>query len=205
MAAGGSLDDERFRRAIAAIDAANADDPNRITVHGEERPKELAHSELVTAWVHRLDPHASEPLLLAARAHHVRRWTIPRASYPTGRPGYLRWRRALHEQHAEDVARILTDVGYDADTIARVQDIVRKRRLGKEPEVQVFEDALCLVFLETQLAELAARLDDDKMLDVAVKTIRKMSPPALDLALTLDLTDTQLAFLREAATRASTG
>ena len=205
MGAGGSLDDERFRRAIAAIDASNADDPNRITVRGEERPKELAHSELVTAWVHRLDPHASEPLLLAARAHHVRRWTIPRASYPTGRPGYLRWRRALHEQHAEDVARILTDVGYDADTIARVQDIVRKRRLGKEPEVQVFEDALCLVFLETQLAELAARLDDDKMLDVAAKTIRKMSPPALDLALTLDLTDTQLAFLREAATRASTG
>jgi len=204
MAAGGSLDDERFRRAIAAIDASNADDPNRITVRGEERPKELAHSELVTAWVHRLDPHASEPLLLAARAHHVRRWTIPRASYPTGRPGYLRWRRALHEQHAEDVARILTDVGYDADTIARVQDIVRKRRLGKDPEVQVFEDALCLVFLETQLAELAARLDDDKMLDVAAKTIRKMSPPALDLALTLDLTDTQLAFLREAATRAST-
>ena len=204
MGAGGSLDDERFRRAIAAIDASNADDPNRITVRGEERPKELAHSELVTAWVHRLDPHASEPLLLAARAHHVRRWTIPRASYPTGRPGYLRWRRALHEQHAEDVARILTDVGYDADTIARVQDIVRKRRLGKEPEVQVFEDALCLVFLETQLAELAARLDDDKMLDVAAKTIRKMSPPALDLALTLDLTDTQLAFLREAATRAST-
>src|SRR5437773_3970991 len=204
MGAGGSLDDERFRRAIAAIDASNADDPNRITVRGEERPKELAHSELVTAWVHRLDPHASEPLLLAARAHHVRRWTIPRASYPTGRPGYLRWRRALHEQHAEDVARILTDVGYDADTIARVQDIVRKRRLGKDPEVQVFEDALCLVFLETQLAELAARLDDDKMLDVAAKTIRKMSPPALDLALTLDLTDTQLAFLREAATRAST-
>jgi len=204
MAAGGSLDDERFRRAIAAIDAANADDPNRITVRGEERPKELAHSELVTAWVYRLDPHASEPLLLAARAHHVRRWTIPRASYPTGRPGYLRWRRALHEQHAEDVARILTDVGYDADTTARVQDIVRKRRLGKDPEVQVFEDALCLVFLETQLAELAARLDDDKMLDVAAKTIRKMSPPALDLALTLDLTDTQLAFLREAATRAST-
>jgi len=66
----------------------------------------------------------------------------------------------------------------------------------------VFEDALCLVFLETQLAELAARLDDDKMLDVAAKTIRKMSPPALDLALTLDLSDTQLAFLREAMMRA---
>ncbi len=204
MAVGGSLDDERFRRAIAAIDAANADDPNRITVRGEERPKELAHAELVTAWVHRLDPGAAEPLLLAARAHHVRRWTIPRSSYPTGRPGYLRWRRALHEQHAEDVARILTDVGYDANTIARVQDIVRKRGLGKDPEVQLFEDALCLVFLETQLAELAARLDDDKMLDVTAKTIRKMSPPALDLALTLDLSDAQLAFLLDAAARAST-
>jgi hypothetical protein len=99
--------DDRLARALAAIDAANADDPARIVVRGDERPKELAHAELVTEWVQRLDPEASGELLLAARAHHLRRWVIPRSSYPTGRSGYLQWRKAQHEQHAGDVAGIL--------------------------------------------------------------------------------------------------
>src|SRR5438067_11812028 len=145
------MDEERFERAVAAIDAANADDPNRITVAGEERPKELAHAELATAWVRRLRPEASEELLLAARAHHLRRWAIPRDSYPDGRNGYLRWRRALQRAHAGDVGRILGAEGYGPAEVARVQEIVQKRRLSSDPEVQAFEDALCLVFLETQL------------------------------------------------------
>ncbi len=108
----------RFERAIAAIDAANADDPNTVVVRGERRPKEQAHAELMVEWVRRLDPEASEAQLLAARAHHLRRWTLPRQDYPEGRAGYLRWRKALHERHAADVAGILSEVGYDDATIA---------------------------------------------------------------------------------------
>jgi hypothetical protein len=180
-------DADRFARAIAAIDAANADDPNRIVVRGEERPKELAHAELVTEWVERLTPEPSEPLLLAARAHHLRRWTTPRSSAPTGRAGYLKWRKELHEQHAQDVAAILEPLGYDDGTIERVQDIVRKRKLGTDPEVQVLEDALCLVFIETQLRELAARTDDEKMVTIIQKTAKKMSGAAIALVGDLEL------------------
>jgi len=179
--------DDRFARAIAAIDAANADDPNTIVVRGEERPKELAHAELVSAWVVALRPDASEALLLAARGHHLRRWTVSRSSYPTGRAGYLRWRRDLHEQHARDVGEILAGVGYGDATIARVQDLVRKRGLGKDPEVQTLEDALCLVFLETQFDDLAARLDRDKLDGVVDKTLEKMSPDAVARVADLDL------------------
>src|SRR4051812_2892721 len=106
-------DDDRLGRAIAAIDAANAADPNQVVVGGVPLPKELAHAQLVTDWVRRLEPEPNEALLLAARAHHLRRWTIPRASYPEGRAGYLRWRRTLHDQHAQEVAAILESVGYD--------------------------------------------------------------------------------------------
>lgn len=179
--------EDRFARAIAAIDAANADDPHRVLIRGEERPKELAHAALVTEWVERLEPEAGEALRLAARAHHLRRWTIPRSTYPEGRSGYLRWRKALHEQHAREVAEILAEAGYDEVTIARVQDLVRKRGLGRDDEVQVLEDALCLVFAESQLVELAQRVDDAKMVDVIRKTLAKMSPRAIDLALELDL------------------
>jgi len=177
----------RFDRAIAAIDAANADDPNTIVVRGEGRPKELAHAELVSEWVVSLQPDASEALRLAARAHHLRRWTVPRTSYPAGRAGYLRWRRDLHEQHAREVGEILQGVGYDDATIARVQDLVRKRGLGKDPEVQTLEDALCLVFLETQFHDLAARLDRDKLDGVVDKTLKKMSPDAIARVADLDL------------------
>lgn len=186
------VDDDRLARAIGAIDAANAADPNVLVVDGQERPKELVHAELVTGWIRRLSPEPSDALRLAARAHHLRRWTIPRSSYPEGRSGYLRWRKVLHEQHAVEVAEILTEVGYDDATIARVQDIVRKRGLGSDPEVQALEDALCLVFLQTQLHELVERVDVEKMAGIIVKTSKKMSDRALALALTLDVDDRAL-------------
>ena len=182
------MDRDRFDRAIAAIDAANADDPNTIVVRGEARPKELAHAELVSEWVVTLQPDASEALLLAARAHHLRRWTVPRSSAPAGRAGYLRWRRDLHQQHAREVGEVLAAVGYDDQTIARVQDLVRKRGLGKDPEVQTLEDALCLVFLETQFDDLAARMDPEKLDGVVDKTLQKMSPDAIARVADLDLT-----------------
>jgi hypothetical protein len=189
------VSEDRLDEAIKAIDAANADDPNEIVVKGETRPKELAHAELVSQWVRRLDPDPSEALMLAARAHHLRRWTIPRDAYPRDRPGYLKWRKALHEQHAREVAVILTEVGYDNATIERVQDIVRKRRLGKDPEVQVLEDALCLVFIETQLADLAEKVDADKMPGIIEKTAKKMSPRAIELAMQLDIGPGERAML----------
>ena len=193
------MNEERLAAALAAIDAANTADTNRITIRGVEQPKELGHAALVTEWVQRLTPEPSEALLLAARAHHLRRWTIPRASYPLGRSGYLRWRKELHEQHARDVADILAGVGYDDTEIARVQDLVRKHRLGKDPEVQVLEDALCLVFVETQFHDLAARTDDEKMVDVVAKTLKKMSPAAIELAVELELSPEDSALLARAA------
>jgi ketosteroid isomerase-like protein len=168
-------DSERFARAIAAIDTANADDPNIVTIRAQTGPKEVLHAELATEWVERLRPDASEPLLLAARGHHFRRWTVPRASAPAGRAGYLKWRKSLQQQHARELGELLTTAGYDADTIARVQAIVRKEGLANDAGVQALEDALCLVFLETQLDDIVARLDPDTLQRVIVRTAKKMS------------------------------
>jgi Domain of unknown function (DUF4202) len=180
---------ERFDRAIAAIDAANADDPDTIVVRGARRPKEQAHAELMTERVVELDPDADEAQLLAARAHHLRRWSIPRSSFPDGRAGYLRWRSTLNRQHASDVGSILAAAGYDDATVERVQRIIRKDGLKTDPAVQTHEDALCLVFLETQLSELVDRLGDDKSVDVIAKTLRKMSARGVEIALGLPLDD----------------
>jgi limonene-1,2-epoxide hydrolase len=169
------LSPSRFDDAIAAIDAANADDPTTVTVRGRTGPKEVVHAELVTEWVRRLRPDADETLLLAARAHHLRRWTVPRTSQPAGRAGYLRWRKALQTQHAQELGAILRDAGYDDASITRAQRLVQKLDLGHDDDAQALEDALCLVFLETQLADVAARLEIETLYRVIVRTARKMS------------------------------
>jgi hypothetical protein len=189
-------DGSRFERAIVAIDAANSDDPNSIEVRGQVRPKELAHADLMTEWVQRLDPDADEAQLLAARAHHLRRWSLPRTSYPEGRAGYLRWRTALRKQHAAEVAQLLIDVGYDSATVERVQVIVNK--VGADPSVQVHEDALCLVFLETQLASTVDQLGDEKMIGVIQKTVAKMSPSGIDHVAAIPMRDRDRALIARA-------
>lgn len=195
----------RLDRAVAAIDAVNADDPNTIEIDGRQRPKELAHAELMTAWVRRLDPEATDAQLLAARAHHLRRWSIPRATYPEGRAGYLRWRTALKHQHAEEVAGLLGEVGYDEQMIERVQQIVRKDGLRHDAHVQTHEDALCLVFLETQLDAVAPQLGEEKVIEVLSKTLGKMSPRAIEVAGGLQLSAEAGRLLGEATVRVRSG
>ena len=191
--------DTRFERAIQLIDDANEGDPGRIVIDGQEQPKELAHARLMTAWIERLRPDADAALLLAARAHHIRRWEIPRSSYSAGRRPYLQWRTALHRFHSERVAELLVSVGYESVLVERVQAIIQKRNSRRDRDVQTFEDALCLVFLETQLGSLRADHGDEKVHDVLVKTMKKMSQEALDLALQLHLEPGDRGLLEQAA------
>lgn len=188
----------RFDEAIAAIDRANADDPETIEIDGQRRPKELAHAELMMEWVRRLAPDADELQLLAARAHHLRRWVMPRDRYPEGRAGYLRWRRDQARRQAEEVAVILAAAGYDDAEIERVQQIVRKEGLASDPAVQTHEDALCLVFLQTQLGSLLADLGEQRTVEVLARTARKMSPRGLAEAGRLALPPAHADLLRRA-------
>lgn len=187
----------RFERAVAEIDRVNADDPHQIEVRGVVRPKELGHADLASEWVARLDEQPSEALQLAARAHHLRRWSLPRNDYPEGRSGYLVWRQALKQQHADETAHILEACGYEASVIESVTRIILRKNLVQNPDAQTLEDALCLVFFETQLVELAGRLDPEKMRNVGIKTLRKMSSRGRTLALELPLDPQYIELLRE--------
>ena len=180
---------DRLDAVLEAIDAVNAEDPNRLEVDGVARAKELVHGEMASAWVRRLDPDASELQLIAARAHHLRRWASPRTDFPAGRAGYLRWRTAAKRRHAEEVADLMAACGYDDDEVAAVQRIIRKEGLGTDEAVQTHEDALCLVFLDTQLDALADDLGDDKAVAVLAKTAAKMGAAGLAAAHTLALSD----------------
>jgi hypothetical protein len=170
-----------YDAAVEMIDSANAEDPTQILVRGDLMPLALAHGRLAAGWVPQLVTDPDDALLLAARAHHLRRWELPRAGYPAGRPGYLRWRRDQKARHARDVAAILVISGCRPDVVERTQALVRRDGLGTDPGAQVVEDAACLVFIETQLVDVADRFERDHLLEVIRKTARKMSPAALAL------------------------
>jgi hypothetical protein len=191
--------DPRFAAAVEAIDAINATDPELLTIGGEQVPKEVEHARRMTAWVRRLDPGATDLQLLAARAHHLKRWEVPRTRYPDGRAGYLRWRTAQKKRHAADVGEILKGCGYDDDDVARVGAIIRKEGLGRDPQVQTHEDAICLVFVELQFVEVTEKLGDDKMVEVLRKTLKKMSPRAIEATLALPLDDASRSIVARAA------
>jgi hypothetical protein len=180
-----TVGDERFALAIAAFDRENARDPGFEIVGGVARPRELVQAERLSAWVTRLAPDASEPLRLAARCQHLRRWEIARSEYPQGRAGYLQWRTRLGRFHAEQSAKILTELGYDAETIAAVGRINAKVGLRSDPDVQTMEDALCLSFLEHELAAFCDKHPDDKLIEILQKSWKKMSERGRSAALAL--------------------
>ena len=178
---------ERFDQAIARFDAANAEDPNRELAEGCERPKALVYAERLTAMLARLVPDASEALRLAARCQHLQRWKVPRADYPMTLDGYYQWRTRLRDLHVDLARAILTDVGYDGATIARVCSLTRKEALKTDAEAQALEDVVALVFLESYLAEfvtLHGDYDESKLTDILTKTAKKMSARGREAALT---------------------
>jgi Domain of unknown function (DUF4202) len=189
---------ERYEAAVAAIDAANADDPTRIVVRGVDQPLAQVHGVLAAEWVADLHPDADETWLLAARAHHLRRWELPRSSYETGRAGYLKWKRDQRRRHADDAGELLATVGYDVASIERVQALVRRDHLATDPGSQAIEDAACLAFVETQLADVATKLDRAHLIDVLRKTAKKMSPEGAAAIERIPLGEPERALLAEA-------
>ncbi|MGA7489252.1 MAG: DUF4202 domain-containing protein [Xanthobacteraceae bacterium] len=182
-----SEDGSRFAEVIAAIDAANARDPNAVEVDGRPHPAELIYGRRMSATLAQMAPQASERLRIAARGQHIERWTCPRASYPEGRVGYLRWRKELQAFHADRVGAIMAAAGYDADAIERVGALLRKERLRSDAEAQVLEDVACIVFLEHYVGDFLRKTDHDKLAGILAKTWRKMSPAARDAAARLAL------------------
>ena len=175
-------DQQRFDRAIALFDAANAADPNRDA----GRPKELLYAMRMTEMIGRFAPEASEVARLAVRAQHIRRWTVPRRDYPMTREGYIAWRTGLYKFHAETAGALMQQAGYDEGMIGKVAAAVGKRGLKVNPDTQMLEDVTDLVFIEHYLLGFAQGkpdYDEAKWLDIIRKTWRKMSDDAHAFAL----------------------
>ena len=175
-------DPVRFNRAIALFDAANAEDPNL----DEGQPKELLYGHRMSDMINRFAPDASEAAQLAVRAQHIRRWTVPRNSYPMTKEGYHAWRTGLYTFHADTAGELMRQAGYDDAMIEQVKKAVGKRALKVNPDTQLLEDTADLVFIEHYMLAFAAGkpdYDEEKWLEIIRKTWKKMSDAAHAFAL----------------------
>jgi hypothetical protein len=191
-------DASRFEAAIRRFDEENSHDPNHEIVEGLDRPRELVYAERLTNWVLKLCPNASDELRLAARCQHLYRWMIPRSNYPMTRVGYLKWREDLKKFHAEKAGEILREVGYPEEIVAKVRALNLKKNFPDAPDSRVLEDALCLVFLQYQFSELAAKTSDEKVINALQKSWKKMTPTAREWVLKLSCGPREKALLDRA-------
>ena len=173
---------ERFNRTIEAFDNANAQDPNQENYEGKSFPKELIYGQRMSEYLLSFAPSASEALQLAARSQHIRRWEMPRNSFPAGRKGYLQWREKLKMHHAAVAGEIMGKNGYSQEDINRVKQLLLKRGLKTDDEVQTLEDVACIVFLQFYFEDFSKDYEPEKIRDILKKTVRKMSETGVDFA-----------------------
>lgn len=188
----------RLDQTLAAFDTANQQDPNLESVNGQMVAKEWIYAQRMSARLHVFCDNPSETLQLATRAQHICRWKIPRSDYPMDRTGYKKWRMDLAVFHGETAGRIMDEQGYDNESIERVKDLLLKRGLKRDAEVQVLEDVICLVFIEFYLEDFAQKHDEEKLIDIIRKTWNKMSEKGHAAALKLPLPETMLQLVTKA-------
>lgn len=191
---------EQFEKVFAQFDAYNSKDPNKEDYDGKTYPKELLYAVRMSEKLDSFKPDSPDYLKLAARCQHIGRWEIPRNSYPMDKKGYLQWRNTLKFHHAKIAGDILSNCGYDAETIDKVKFLLLKKELAKNADTQVLEDVICLVFIQYYLDDFASKHEDDKVVDILRKTMNKMSPKAITEAGKIGVSNRIQGLIQQAAT-----
>ncbi|MBA4053850.1 MAG: DUF4202 domain-containing protein [Marivirga sp.] len=191
--------DNPFDTAISRFDDYNSNDTHHEQFEGKTYTKEVLYARRMSEWLDVFAPGSPEYLRLAARCQHIGRWEIPRDSYPMDRKGYLQWRSTLKIHHAKIAGQILADCGYGDEIIDKVKFLLLKKELNRNPDTQLLEDVICLVFIQYYLDEFAAKHDDNKVVDILQKTMKKMSDKAISEAGKIAVSGKIAALIQKAA------
>lgn len=176
-----------FDKAVNLIDAANSEDPNQVTdENGKSWPKELLYSRRMSDMLQRYTPAADDVCKLAIRSQHIQRWKSQRNTYPMDRIGYLKWRTDLYKFHVDTMGELMVQAGYRADDVERAKQMVGKKGIKSNPDTQLLEDVVDLVFIEHYMLEFAGKhpeYSEEKWIEIVQKTWKKMSHTGQQFAL----------------------
>ncbi len=180
------MNDSIFNQCIRLIDEANSKDPNQEDDQGKNWPKELLYSHRMSDMLECYKSDADEVLGLGIRGQHIERWKSPRKDYPMNKKGYYQWRTNLYKFHADTVGDLMKQVGYDDANIERVKLMVGKKDLNNNPDTQLLEDVIALVFIEHYLLDFYKHnpdYDEEKWIVIILRTWNKMSKDGQKFAL----------------------
>ncbi|KAL9103794.1 MAG: hypothetical protein Q9163_001203 [Psora crenata] len=183
------MTEDQYVNALQLIDQAHAQDPKRVTINCREIPYELHYSQKMSSYLEKRRPNAPATLRIAIRAQHLRRWEVPRDTYPMTKIGYHAWRTCLKKRQADLAYQMCLDSGISEEESSRVAHLVRKEDLEKDEETQVLEDVACLVFLDDQFEEFEQRHDEEKIVQVLRKTWAKISSRGHELAFEIPMSE----------------
>jgi hypothetical protein len=189
---------DKFDRAVNLFDVYNASDPHKEIMDNKEISASLAYAYRMTEKLREFEPQASEALQLAARSQHIGRWEIPRSKFPKDKTGYLRWRSQLKKHHAEIASKLMKEAGYEDGIIKAVSDLLLKKQLKQNPDMQTLEDVICLVFMQYYLDDFSGEVENEKLVNILKKTIVKMSNKGVEAARRLALSEKALRFIQKA-------
>ena len=192
------IQSDRFEKAITTFDAYNLNDPHQEDFEEKPVSRELLYAQRMSARLDEFYPAAPEYLKLAAHCQHIGRWEISRDGYTPDKKGYFQWRNALKAHHSQLAERILQSCRYDEETIEKVKFLLLKKELFTNPDTQALEDVVCLVFIEYYLEDFAAKHPPQKVVDILQKTLRKMSPRAIQEAGNIPVSERVKLLLHEA-------
>jgi len=192
------MSSNKVQQAFELIDEINRNDPNLELADGKQQPKEWLYGLRMSECLEQFKPDANDALKIAARAQHIKRWSVPRNDYPMGREGYNNWRRGLGVLHAEEAMKIAEQVGCSEDDISSIGKMLRKEKIKRDPQVQALEDVICLVFLSFYFTDFAAKHSEEKIIKIVQKTWAKMSETGHEAALKLPFTPAQQDLLGKA-------
>ncbi|WP_340677696.1 DUF4202 domain-containing protein [Paraglaciecola sp.] len=182
---------DAYEQAVNLIDSANSEDPNIEQAQGKDWPKELLYSLRMSNMLERYKNEADFVVKLAIHGQHIQRWQSPRSAYPMDRQGYHKWRSDLYIFHADKVANIMEQTGFNGQDIERAKNAVAKVGIKSNPDTQLLEDVVGLVFIEHYLFDFAAKhpeYTEQKWLDIIRKTWAKMSEDAHSFVLAGQIT-----------------
>ena len=180
---------QKIQAAFNAFDDYNSADPETELVDGKNTPRALVYGQRMSARLNQFDSNASEAVQLSARCQHVGRWEIARNTYAMDKKGYFQWRHAEKVHQCNIADKILRECEFDEVIIEKVKFLLMKKELQSNSDTKLLEDVICLVFIEFYLEEFAAKHDDEKVIDILQKTIKKMTPKAIDEISSLSLSD----------------
>lgn len=176
-----------FEEAIRLIDSANSEDPNKVTdEYDKVWPKELLYSHRMSDILQRFSPEADDICKLAIRSQHIQRWKSPRSAYPMDRIGYLKWRKDLYKFHANTMGNLMAQAGYGTDDVERARKMVGKKGIKSNPDTQLLEDVVDLVFIEHYMLAFVGKhpeYSEEKWIEIIQKTWKKMSEKGQQFAL----------------------